>query len=189
MATRGTGISLKIEWTDTLRELKDKVPKAAKILTDMKRLAEQYLFPQLRSHIEKVYAEQGAPTGTHWPDYSDEPLYQFFKTGVLDYEQIGDLPTTSNSPGGLMRWEGNERLYPSLTERNDPNHMEQVFGMSAAYGTYVGYAERLTQSGTNLFGEDRAARPLLAMKPSVRSRFMDGAGLWFRKQLKAVRIL
>ena len=192
----GSEIEMRIVWSQALTELEKKVPKAAEVLTDMERLADEVLFPFMRSHVEEVYQTQGRPPGTVWADYSDEPQYRMFKAGVLGYETSdgeadpSQLPIGQNAPGGLMRWEGQERLQPSLTQRQHPEHIEDTFELKAWFGTSVPYAKRLAQTGgTNLFGEPYDARPVLAMRSRRKQTLLEAAGGWFRAQLHEVGIL
>lgn len=185
----GSEFEFRLQWTRSLTELEKKVPKAAEVLTDMERLADELLFPFMRSHAEEVYETQGRPTGTLWDDYSAEPMYRFFKAGVLGYETPDDLPLGKNAPGGLMRWEGQERLQPSVTQRSHPEHIEDTFDLKAWFGTEVPYAKRLAQGGRNKFDEAFGPRPLLAMHDQRKRELLEGAGQWFREQLHEVGIL
>jgi len=198
MATNSFNIS--VAWTDRLRQLKRMMPRAADVLTDIQQLAEDRLFNQLRAHVNETYAKQGAPTGTRWSDYRDEPKYATWKAAVLttytsaDYTDSNDdpdpsqLPVGANRPGGLMRWQGQERLQPSLINRTHPEHIEEASNrtLSAQFGTSVPYASRLAQTGgTNPFGEPYDPRPILAMPQTrMREMLLDPAAAWFQTQLQ-----
>lgn len=166
----------------------DRIPKEARdVLLDTNRLFDEFVEPTMRSFVQEVYAEQGGPTGTRWQGYdrSGEYKYKQFKKSILDMENI----PRGNQPGGLMRW-GNwgdheERLYPSLTNPNHPDHVWEKNKLSAKYGTEVPYAERLTKSGVNQFGESRPARPLLTMADQWKASMMTGIEQWYKSQLKA----
>lgn len=199
------GFKFSIEETESIRELRRRIPKAARILTDIERLADQVLFPQMRSHVTEVYAEQGDPTGTSWADYSSEPKYARYKAAILSkytsssyLDDDGDpdpsqLPTDRNAPGGLMRWEGQERLWPSLSRRNHSDHVEYVDTTTyrAVYGTSVPYAGRLAQfGGTGPFGEPYPKRPILTMPASrAGTHLLRPIRAWYRRKLEAADLL
>jgi hypothetical protein len=200
----GNAFKFSIEESERLEELRNRIPKAARILTDIERLAEQVVFPQMRSHVAEVYDEQGDPTGTSWNDYSQEPKYSYYKAALLshytseDYLADDGYPDPSqlpdgNTAGGLMRWKGQEKLWPSLTRPSDPNHIRRVntTDLSAVYGTAVPYASSLAQTGgRGPFGEPYDPRPILTM-PDKRAgtHLLRPIRAWYRRELEAADLL
>jgi hypothetical protein len=125
--------------------------KARMVITDMDAAWDAMHQWALRWQ-ERVFKSQGGSIDQPW-DYSTEPQYEEWKRDK-----------TEASARHVMRWRGgNEVLYPSLTSASDPQHIWQVTGDSAVFGTDVDYASRLASPGTNLMGEPRPARPTLVM--------------------------
>jgi len=149
-----------------LDELRRKLPELVDILTDWEHVYDEAIHPHMISFVKEVYDEQGDPTGTSWEGYGDEPKYAAYKAAVTQDWEEGDgdpreaLPD-GNTAGGLMRWRGEERLYPSLTRREHEDQINRVDGLEARFGTRVPWASRLVEGGEGPFGEPYPGRPLL----------------------------
>jgi len=104
----------------------------------------------LLRRAEELFRTEGASEGARWPGYGGEPRWAAYKESL-------DVPLTR------LRWEGGkERLYPSLTRAQHPEHVFRRTAKGISFGTRVPYASRLHQGGEkNPFGERIPARPLL----------------------------
>lgn len=84
----------------------------------------------------RQFATQGArgPAG-RWINYIDEPVYASIKHRVLGRKFPVLRWATSHGPP-----QAGEKLYPSLVDQNDPNHVWQRTTHSFRVGTSVPYA-------------------------------------------------
>lgn len=188
----GSGFKFEVAGADF--EKLNRIPrKAREVLLDTEALYNDRVHPWMLGFVEKVYDTQGAPTGTKWDDYSDEPKYEAYKSALLGEEQ-GDLPVGSNKPGGLMRWSdradyGSERLYPSLTEPSDQDHFWNVSGTEADFGTSVGHAHSAAEEQTEgPRGEPSPPRPILRMTGTWKNALRVEIAGYYHEKLKEVGI-
>lgn len=118
-------------------------------------IAHNYFLDSVKENIQR----QGALSGESW-DYSTEPKYKAYKRAVL-----GDLT--------VLRWKGgNERLYPSLINRSDREHLFIPKPNGALIGSRVDYAGRLAKGGTGPFGERYPARHFIPVKEDQNRKLL-----------------
>ncbi len=112
----------------------------------------------IRRQID-LFRSQGRSEGVAWAGYQAEPKYKAFKQAVL-----GDLT--------VLRWKGgkSERLYPSLVDKRNSEHVYQVGSNAVVVGTKVPYADRLQRGGKNQFGESAPGRPIAIMGDRSRAK-------------------
>lgn len=107
----------------------------------------------------ELFDSSGASEGMAWAGYDREPKYKAWKQAIT-----GDLTP--------LRWKGSdgERLMPSLTNPNHPNHVFRTSSDAVTMGTSLGYAGRLHKGGRNMFGEPHPARKLVGLGDRSTSR-------------------
>jgi hypothetical protein len=109
----------------------------------------------LLAHLRRQFATAGAHGGTPWAGYN--PKYAAYKRAIL-----GHLD--------LLRWEkgGKERLFPALTDPNDPGHVFEVNDRSVKFGAVHPHIVKLFRGGTNQFGEPYPGRNPFAMRAAQK---------------------
>lgn len=114
----------------------------------------------MRNEQREIFKSGGSHMGQMWPDYEKaEPKYGKMKKALIG----------KSAYPALLRWDGkNERLYPSLTRANHPEHVAiiDVGARALRFGTQVPYAiNHQLGKGRNMFGEPIQARPFLSVTP------------------------
>lgn len=193
-----SGVDISIEQSTPLSELKETLQTAYEILTDVEDLAEEVVFPHARQHAQKAYSTKGRAIGKPWKDYSGEPAYRAFKAAILDRfdgpDDYDDSDVMSAQPGSLMRWapEGDEWLYPSLTQESDPRQITDVDeqSMTIRFGTSVPWARRVAVTGgTNPFGESYPPRPIFHFNDTQQRALEIDIDQHFRQRLHREGVL
>lgn len=102
----------------------------------------------------------GELAGESW-DYSTEPLYAASKARRVGHKR-------------MMRWDSpqNERLYPSLTQADHPEHYFRLSNSSVSIGSLVPWAHTLTVGGINPQGEHYPGRTLLGWSGATSKRLV-----------------
>lgn len=179
--------SIRFEVLGDWGRLKNLPEATQEVLTNFEELYEDAVFPWMLEHTRKVWATQGKAAGEKWADYSNEPKYAAYKASLLDFNGPDDLPVGKVQPGGLLRWrpEGDERLFPSLTDDSHSERVENVDGRSAEWGTSVPWAERLAQKGgSGPFGESYPPRPILSLSEPQEKRLRGKIAEYYCEKLK-----
>jgi phage gpG-like protein len=100
--------------------------------------------PAVHGHLlegeRDVFESEGANLGQRWVPYNHaERFYKKMKSAVLGTDEER-----------LMRWSnGHERLFPSLTESHDQNHIWRESAHGFVFGTALPYAKG-HQTGTGM---------------------------------------
>jgi hypothetical protein len=117
------------------------------------------LHGELLDYARAQFATQGRAGGQPWADYSNEPKSLAYKLA------LGASPK-------VLRWEPGkqERLYPSLTDPRDRDHLWQQRGKTVVFGSSLPYLARLEQGGPGPFGERAPGRKILPASVAVRSK-------------------
>lgn len=111
------------------------------------------------AHTANVFRTEGEYSGAKWANYDNEPKYKAFKKALTGGEY-------------LLKWPGSNRLYDSLTVRNDPDQVWRTNrGGGWTFGTKLDYADQLRTGGTGPFGEEFPARDFLSIGPRGLSNF------------------
>jgi hypothetical protein len=128
---------------------------------------------ELLGYAREQFRTQGRAGGQPWADYSGEPKYRAYKLALGASPQV-------------LRWEPGkqERLYPSLTDPRDRNHVWRVGGKSVAFGSALPYVARIEQGGTGPFGERSPARRLLPMASAIRRRVNEAIAADLRSRME-----
>jgi hypothetical protein len=103
-------------------------------------------------HMRLQFATDGRHGGKQWANYSSERKYAAFKMAVAGHLRILEFGSGPNA-----------RLKRSLTESGHPEHAFQARGDYAVIGSRVPYAQDVTETRTNRFGERSTGRDVLAM--------------------------
>lgn len=135
------------------RAVSRKIGLAAEIIGDLRDVFDEDLHPFMLDHMKSQFASSGRHGGKPWASYDKEPKYTAYKIAL-----VGHLDVLRWQKGGPF-----ERLYPSLVDKTDVDHVWKTSGKSARFGTRVAYAGRLNQGGVGPFGESYPARKMLAM--------------------------
>jgi hypothetical protein len=167
MASNAISVGFALGDVEFLERLPNEIRE---ILLDTDEVFRRTVRPFLHEHVKKVFQQQGDPTGTSWAGYENEPKYGQYKSAVLDMADPEDR---------LMRWREidgmEELLQPSLVKENHRLNIWEIDGLSAVFGTRVGYAERLAQEGgVNPFGESYPPRPILQMSSRQKQALDQG---------------
>ena len=112
---------------------------------------------------EDLFRTQGASEGVKWPGYSGEPKYTAYKKA-------------HGVPLARLRWEGGdkERLYPSMTRAQHPEHVFRRTPKGISFGTRVPYARRLHEGGgKNQFDARIPARPIAVAGVKTRGKLAE----------------
>lgn len=138
----------------TLKNLIDKFKKLAKIDLDQSLVP---IHDVLIARARDQFRTGGKSEGQGWADYSSEPKYRAYKKAL----------GASTEP---LRWVPGsmERLYPSLTNPRDPNHIWNLSGGVASFGSSLPYVARIESGGVNQFGERYPGRKILPASQGLR---------------------
>lgn len=119
------------------------------------------------------FATAGRSEGRPWPSYSAEPKYRAYKRAITGHEE-------------LLRWDKNgtyERLYPSLTDPRDENHIwnQGRVPTSFQFGTSLSYASELERGTTGPFGEPSPPREFSHVGRNTTRLVAESIGRWIFK--------
>lgn len=101
----------------------------AEAVGDMSDVWEEVVLPWALEHFARQFETAGAHGGRPWQGYGAEPKYAQAKREIVGHNI-------------LLRWEigGDEFLYPSLTNRSDPNFYFRAGAHHMSIGTMVEHA-------------------------------------------------
>lgn len=141
---------VKYTWFDIAGKIIAQLPKN---YTKIFREVHKYLLK-----VEKeLFKTQGASGASgKWADYSSEPKYAKFKKA-----KTGRLTP-------ILTWRRKSLLKNSLTIKKDPNHVFKNGKYEMIFGTSVKYAKDIANGGTNNFGEQMPARPIISLTEDNR---------------------
>ena len=136
----------------------------------------------LEEHAKQMFATEGTSqyNNRRWTRYGNEPRYEAYKTG-------------RRAGGKVGTWEGSRNpLSRTLTDKNDPDHIERVgrgvVGMGSAggigleWGSTRWYAKAFDEGGP-IQRWDNVEQPARPMRP------VDSAELAFRAAKSMQRVL
>jgi hypothetical protein len=143
---------------------------SAEALGGFQDIWDEVVHPWFLGHMGARFATEGRYGGNEWADYSAEPHYALYKKAIVGHFR-------------LLRWEMGgeyERLYPSLTDPNHPEHIYQRDDTKARMGTSVPYAKDLEGGGVGPFGERYPGRTIISATQKQLTTGRDS--LWRRIQ-------
>lgn len=154
---------IRLSITDSSGEIQQALVVAANTLSDWQPFFRALGHAWRRSR-ERMYETAGASIGAPWPMYSratSEHQYAAVKSRLFGRRM---------SRSDLLRWrDGQERLYPSMTDSSHPEHVSQATRRSGIYGTRVPYASNHDEGRGNMpdwaGGHPVPRRQLLAIGP------------------------
>lgn len=130
----------------------------------------------LEQHARDLFANEGTSeySNRKWTRYGNEPRYEAYKTGRRAGSKVGT-------------WEGSRNpLERTLTDRNDPEHIESVYagagGFRMEWGSARHYARTFDEGGP-VQRWDNVPQPARALRP------VDSAELAFRAAKGMQRVL
>lgn len=140
-----------------------KLGLASEVIGDMRDIWDTSVHPFMLAHMRQQFRSDGAHGGKPWADFSNEPKYTAYKIAM-----VGHLTPLRWQKGGPF-----ERLYPSLVDRTDVDHVWRSKKTSASFGTRVPHAATLNVGGIGPFGEKYKARKIIAMRDEQRKSLIS----------------
>lgn len=115
---------------------------------DTVQIVDQQAHLKVIDFAKKQFDTSGKYGGKPWAFYGSEPKYLRYKLA------LGARPIP-------LRWTTNmERVYPALTNPNDPNHNWRKRGNNVYLDISIPYLARIETGGRNQFNEPAPGRSL-----------------------------
>lgn len=120
----------------------------------------------------EAFRTGGRSNGEAWAGYGGEPKYAAYK------KALGASPQPLRWVPGSM-----ERLYPSLTNPRDSNHLWRLSGGKATFGSTLPYIAKIESGGVNQFGERFPGRKILPINQSLRDEVVKSVKFNFYRAI------
>lgn len=143
--------------------VKRKIGLAFEVLGDLTEVWDDSIHPFMIDHMKSQFKSDGAHGGSPWALYGAEPKYTAYKIAL-----VGHLTPLRWQKGGPF-----ERLFPSLVDRSDRDHVWESSAKGAVFGTSLPYAGDLNAGGIGPFGERYPARKIIAMRQDQKKKMIS----------------